>query len=209
MSLLVLATANENKVKEIRYVLNDPPLEIKTARELGLEDRLREDGSTFEENALQKARAIHEATGLPALADDSGLEVSFLNHRPGVYSARYAGEGATDEENNKKLLKELGALPFRRRTARFRCVIAFVANGVEETVSGECRGIILESPRGDKGFGYDPLFKPDGSDKTFGEMDPEEKHRMSHRSRALQKIRPILEAYFARTSSQSEEPLKP
>ncbi len=198
MPTLVLATANEHKVKEIKQLLNDPSIEIKMARELGIEERLREDGKTFEENALQKARAIYEATGEPTLADDSGLEVFFLNHRPGVRSARYAGENATDEENNKKLLKELGPLSFRRRTARFRCVMAFVADGIEEVVSGECRGIIIEQQRGTNGFGYDPLFKPDGYDKTFGEMEADEKHKISHRSRALQKIKPVLEGYFER-----------
>jgi XTP/dITP diphosphohydrolase len=196
MPTIILATANEHKIKEIREILNDPSIEIKTARELGMADKLREDGNTFEENALQKARAIYEATGQPALADDSGLEAYFLNHRPGVLSARYAGENATDEENNKKLLKELGPLSFRRRTAKFRCVMAFVAKGIEEIVSGECKGIILEQPHGTNGFGYDPLFKPDGYDKTFGEMAPEEKHKISHRSRALQKMKPVLESYF-------------
>lgn len=196
MTTLILATANQNKINEIKQILNDPSIDIKTIRDIGIEDKLREDGSTFEENALQKARIVHEATGLPVLADDSGLEVYFLNHRPGVLSARYAGGNATDEENNKKLLKELGPLSFRRRTARFRCVMAFVADNIEEIVSGECRGIILEEPRGSNGFGYDPLFKPDGFDKTFGEMEAEEKHTISHRSRALQRMKPVLDAYF-------------
>lgn len=196
MPTLVLATANEHKVREIKEILNDPSVEIITAKDIGVEDKLREDGKTFEENALQKARAIYKATGEPALADDSGLEVYFLNHRPGVRSARYAGENATDEENNKKLLKELGPLSFRRRTARFRCVIAFAADGIEEVVSGGCRGIILEQPRGTNGFGYDPLFKPDGHEKTFGEMESGEKHKISHRSRALQKMMPVLKEYF-------------
>lgn len=196
MPTLILATANEHKVKEIKQILNDSKIEIKTAKDAGVEDRLREDGNTFEDNALQKARAIYDVTGQPVLADDSGLEVFFLNHRPGVMSARYAGEHATDEENNKKLLKELGPLSFRRRTARFKCVLAFVAEGIEEIVSGECRGIVLEQPRGTNGFGYDPLFKPDGYDKTFAEMEPEEKHKISHRSKALRKIKPVLQSYF-------------
>jgi len=196
MQTLVLATANEHKIKEIREILNDPSIEITSAVDLNISDQLVEDGKTFEDNALQKARAVFKKTQKPTLADDSGLEVFFLNHRPGVLSARYAGEHATDEENNKKLLKELGPLSFRRRTARFRCVLAFVAQGVEEIVSGECRGIILEQPRGTNGFGYDPLFKPYGYEKTFGEMDSAEKHKISHRSRALQKVKPLLEVYF-------------
>jgi len=197
MSTLILATANEHKIKEIQQILKDQPIEIKTAKEVGADSVLSEDGKTFEENALQKARAVHKATGKPALADDSGLEVFFLNHRPGVLSARYAGENATDEENNHKLLKELGPLSFRRRTAKFRCVMAYVADGIEEVVSGECRGIILEQPRGENGFGYDPLFKPDGYEMTFGEMDAVEKQKISHRARALQKMKPVLEGYFS------------
>ncbi len=197
MHTLILATANVHKVKEIKQLLTDSSIEIQTASQAGVEDILREDGNTFEDNALQKAREIHKATGKPALADDSGLEVFFLNHRPGVLSARYAGDNATDEENNHKLLKELGPLSFRRRTAKFRCVMAFVAGGIEEIVEGECRGIILEQPRGQNGFGYDPLFKPDGYDKTFGEMEADEKQKISHRARALQKMKPLLEGYFA------------
>ncbi len=197
MHTLILATANVHKVKEIKQLLTDSSIEIQTASQAGVEDILREDGNTFEDNALQKAREIHKATGKPALADDSGLEVFFLNHRPGVLSARYAGDNATDEENNHKLLKELGPLSFRRRTAKFRCVVAFVAGGIEEIVEGECRGIILEQPRGQNGFGYDPLFKPDGYDKTFGEMEADEKQKISHRARALQKMKPLLEGYFA------------
>jgi XTP/dITP diphosphohydrolase len=196
MQTLVLATANEHKIKEIREILNNPSLEIKSALDLHVSDQLIEDGKTFEDNALQKARAIFNITRTPTLADDSGLEVFFLNHRPGVMSARYAGEHATDEENNRKLLRELGPLSFRRRTARFRCVLAFVAQGVEEIVSGECRGFILEQPHGTNGFGYDPLFKPYRYEKTFGEMEPAEKHKISHRSRALQKVKPLLEGYF-------------
>ena len=198
MQTLILATGNEHKVTEIREILNDPSIDIKTAREAGVSDKLREDGNSFEDNALQKARAVYQATGKPSLADDSGLEVYFLNHRPGVRSARYAGDNATDEENNNKLLNELGALSFRRRTAKFCCVMAFVADGIEEIVEGECRGIILEQPRGTNGFGYDPLFKPDGYDRTFGEMAVSEKHKLSHRARALQKMKPVLEKYFRR-----------
>jgi XTP/dITP diphosphohydrolase len=197
MATLVLATDNQHKVREIRHILVDQSIDLKTARELGVENVLREDGDTFEANALQKAREVYGATGLPTLADDSGLEVFFLNHRPGVRSARYAGENATDEQNNKKLLGELGALSFRRRTARFRSVIAFVADDMEETVSGECRGTVIEHPRGVNGFGYDPLFIPDGYKRTYAELSDEEKHAISHRARSLARIKPILQNYFA------------
>jgi XTP/dITP diphosphohydrolase len=198
MSTIALASGNTYKVDEVRRILDDTSVTIKTADELGVLDVLREDGTTFEENALQKARAVYQATGLPTIADDSGIELYFLNHRPGVYSARYAGEGASDEENNKKLLKELGPLSLRRRTARYRCAIAFVAEGIEEVVTGECRGLILEHPRGTNGFGYDPLFKPDGYTLTFGELDPSVKHRISHRAKALEKIKPVLKNYLVR-----------
>jgi XTP/dITP diphosphohydrolase len=192
MQTIVIATGNENKVHEIRRLLNDPSLEFKSAAELGLLEHLKEDGSTFRDNALQKARAIHKAANLPTIADDSGVEVYFLNHRPGVRSARYAGEQATDEENNNKLLRELGPLSQRRRNARFRSVIAFVADGIEEIAVGDCYGRILEKPRGSGGFGYDPLFKPNGWDKTYAEMTPDEKNTVSHRAKALQKIKPVI-----------------
>jgi XTP/dITP diphosphohydrolase len=198
MSTIALASGNTYKMDEVRRILDDMSVEIKSADELGVLEVLREDGTTFEENALQKARAVYKATGLPTIADDSGIELYFLNHRPGVYSARYAGEGASDEENNKKLLKELGPLSFRRRTARYRCAIAFVAEGIEEVVTGDCRGMILEQPRGTNGFGYDPLFKPDGYSLTFGELDPSIKHRISHRAKALEKIKPVLRNYLVK-----------
>ncbi len=196
MPKIAIATGNENKIREINELLNDLQIDLVSARELNLLGNLREDGSTFEDNALQKAREIHRASGLPALADDSGLEVFFLNHRPGVRSARYAGEQATDEENNKKLLRELGPLSHRRRTARFRCVIAFVDRETEITTMGDCRGYVLEFPKGKGGFGYDPLFRPAESDKTFAEMTDAEKHLISHRARAVLKMKPLLREYF-------------
>jgi XTP/dITP diphosphohydrolase len=208
MHTIVIATGNENKHREIKELLNDPEVEFKSAAELNLLGHLKEDGNTFEENALQKARAIHNATGLPVIADDSGLEVFFLNHRPGVRSARYAGENATDEENNKKLLNELGALSQRRRTARFRSVIAFVADGIEEVAVGDCHGNVLEKPRGTGGFGYDPLFKPNGYDETFAEMTPEQKNIISHRAKSLQKIKPVILNWLKTTSRTTAESVK-
>ena len=153
---------------------------------------LREDGATFQENSLQKAREGHVHTKLPALADDSGLEVFYLNGRPGVVSARYAGEGTTDERNNKKLLGEMLGVPPRRRKAQFRAVITLVRGNSAEVAEGICPGVLAESPRGTNGFGYDPIFIPDGFSRTYAELTAEEKNRISHRAKALSKMKEIL-----------------
>jgi len=191
---LVLATRNRDKVREIKSVLSglcDRGFEIHTLDEHpALYARLQwaEDGATFEENALKKARAVYQATGLPTLADDSGLEVFYLNNRPGVYSSRYAGEGCTYEDNIRKLLWEMRGVPQRRRGARFRCVVAFVDGAFEKVVEGVVEGTIAEEPRGTNGFGYDPLFVPLGYQQTFAELPPEIKNQISHRGKALAEI---------------------
>lgn len=191
---LFLATRNRDKVREIKSVLGglcDRGLEIHTLDEHpALYARLQwaEDGATFEENALKKARAVYQATGLPTLADDSGLEVFYLNNRPGVYSSRYAGEGCTYEDNIRKLLWEMRGVPQRRRGARFRCVVAFVDGAFEKVVEGVVEGTIAEEPRGTNGFGYDPLFVPLGYQQTFAELPPEIKNQISHRAKALAEI---------------------
>jgi len=152
-----------------------------------------EEGDTFEENALTKARAAVKATGRPAIADDSGLAVDALGGVPGVRSARFAGPEASDEENNRKLLKMMEGVPDESRTARFVCAIALVTpHGLEEVVKGECEGVILRELRGREGFGYDPLFYHPGSGKTFAEMSADEKNRLSHRFRALEGLKDIL-----------------
>jgi XTP/dITP diphosphohydrolase len=150
-------------------------------------------------NALLKATEVHRQTGLPTLGDDTGLEVYYLNGAPGVYSSRYSGEGATYARNMAKLLNALRGVPPRRRAARFRCVLALVAaDGPPRVVEGICRGTIIEAPRGAFGFGYDPVFLPEGQSETFAEMSAEKKGRLSHRGRAVEAILPVLKEYFQR-----------
>ncbi|MBI4536033.1 MAG: RdgB/HAM1 family non-canonical purine NTP pyrophosphatase [Ignavibacteriae bacterium] len=197
MKQMVLATHNHHKAEEFRSLLRDLNVEILTLDQFPNVGEIDEDGATIEENALKKAREVFRHTRLPSLADDTGLEVHYLNMVPGVYSSRYAGPNATYADNRKQLLTELTGVPPRRRTARFRCVLAFVApEDVEETVEGTCSGVITENPRGQHGFGYDPIFLPIGYDKTFGEMDAETKNTISHRAVAAQNIKGVLNEYF-------------
>jgi len=191
---LILATRNIYKARELRTLLSDLDIEILTLNDVSTDLILREDGNTFEANAFQKARIVYNHTKLLTLADDSGLEVFFLNGRPGVFSARYAGEKATDEMNNLKLLKEMRAVAPRRRTAQFRSVLALVGNGIEEMTEGICTGVLGETPHGTNGFGYDPIFIPTGFTRTYAEISEEEKNRISHRARSLAKMKVVLKA---------------
>ena len=197
---VVLATHNLHKVEEIRKILSGPPcvekglsidfLSLDNFPEIG---EIIEDGTTLEENARKKARTVYHQTGLLSLADDTGLEVEALAGRPGVYSARYAGERATYQENNEKLLLEMKGVPRPGRAAKFRCVISIIGNGIDEIAVGEVDGIILNELRGTNGFGYDPLFMPDGYELSYAEMDMELKNKLSHRARALEEAKTILE----------------
>ena len=192
---LVLATNNKGKVKELKEMLTNLPIEISSLEDYPASGEIEENGTTFEENALIKARAVAQYTGLPAMADDSGLEVDYLKGAPGVYSARYAGESKSDQANNTKLLQELEGVPAEKRTARFRCVIALVnPDGREYTASGACEGRINFEPSGDGGFGYDPLFFVDEFGKTFAQIDSLSKNSISHRGRALQQAIIILKS---------------
>lgn len=181
---ILIASRNAHKIQEIREIFDLPGVEwVSTAEFPDLHDVV-EDGDTFEANAVKKATELARATGLWALADDSGLEVAALGNAPGVYSARYAGEPCNHANNNAKLLRELAGK--NDRSARFRCVAALSdPAGRAETVSGSCPGHIIEKVRGAKGFGYDPLFVPEGHDRTFAEMGNELKNTMSHRGRAM------------------------
>ena len=192
MNKIVLATRNKHKIIEIKTILSDLQLEILTLIDFPNIPLLREDGPTFSDNSHQKARAVFELAKLPALADDSGLEVFYLNGRPGVRSARYAGDGATDEENNEKLLGEMRGVPSRRRKAQFRAVLTLAGEGLREEKVGICEGKLAESPRGSNGFGYDPIFIPDGSSKTYAELTAEEKNKISHRAKALAAMKEVL-----------------
>ncbi|HYP98023.1 MAG TPA: XTP/dITP diphosphatase [Polyangiaceae bacterium] len=194
---IVLATSNHGKLTELRALLADLPVQLRSAAEvLGEQPNIVEDGATFEDNALIKARAIAQATRTLALADDSGLEVDALGGRPGVRSARFAHERATDAENNAALLRELAEIEEGVRNARFRCVLALVDPWRESDVhiaKGSCEGSIARAPRGSGGFGYDPLFIVEGKDgKAMAELSEAEKNQVSHRGKAVRALRAIL-----------------
>jgi XTP/dITP diphosphohydrolase len=197
MKQLVLATHNRDKTREISALLSDIGVEVLTLDAFPQIGPIAEDAGTLEGNALLKANVVCRATGLPSLGDDTGLEVHSLYGEPGVYSSRYSGEHATYAENVAKLIAKMKGFPPRRRAARFRCALAFVAPGTgPRTVEGVCLGTILEEPRGMGGFGYDPVFLPTGYDTTLAEMDLSLKNRISHRGRGMQEMLPILREYF-------------
>jgi len=190
---LVLATANRHKVEEISEMLADHRIVVRSLGEFPGAPEIVEDGSTYGENALKKARSAAKFTGKPALADDTGLEVDALGGRPGLFAARFAGEGCTFQDNIRKLLDLLEGVPAERRGARFVCVLAFVLpGGRERVVEGELLGRITEVPAGVGGFGYDPVFYVPEVGKTLAELAPEEKNRLSHRRRALDKAREMI-----------------
>ena len=192
MTDLLVATTNPGKFAEVKAFLETLPLRIVSLTLLANPPTVTEDGRTFEDNALKKARTFARFSGLPTVADDSGLEVDALDGAPGIYSARYAGEGADDALNNQKLLRELADISQERRTARFVCALALCvpqANGVGEwTVRASCEGQIALGPIGSHGFGYDPLFFYPPFGKTFGEIGREQKSAVSHRGKALKKL---------------------
>ena len=185
---IVLATQNQGKVKEMNEILEKLGLSAITRDDAGVpkEYDVVEDGETLEENSYKKAKAILEICGKPTLADDSGLMVDYLNGAPGVYSARFAGEQCSHEDNNRKMLELLDGVPWEKRTARFRTVITLLfPDGREIVASGDCEGHIAVSLQGDGGFGYDPLFVPDGYDETFAQLGRDIKNSISHRAKAL------------------------
>ncbi len=193
MNQLLLATRNKHKAVEFQQLLADLHIEVLTLERFPGIAEVVEDADTLEGNAMKKAREVFLEAGLPTLADDTGLEVYYLNGEPGVYSSRYAGENATYADNVKKLLRELRGVPARRRGARFRCVLALVTPGEKEHIAeGACPGLITEEARGSNGFGYDPIFLPDGFAETFAEMDSPTKNRISHRGRAMQAMKEYL-----------------
>ncbi|MEO5371214.1 MAG: XTP/dITP diphosphatase [Magnetococcus sp. DMHC-1] len=182
----ILATHNRKKVEEFQRVLKETSLTLLDLREYPDAPEVVEDGTTFTENAVKKALQTARFTGLPALADDSGLEVDALGKRPGVHSARYAGPDATDRQNLEKLLVELEKCPASARTARFVCVLAMAdPSGRTRTFEGRVEGHIAPAPQGENGFGYDPVFIPEGKEQTFAQMPATDKDAMSHRGRAI------------------------
>ena len=193
---IVLATRNRHKIIELTDMLRGTGIVIAGLDAFPGCPEVIEDGTSFEENALKKARAAAGYTGRVALADDSGLEVDFLGGMPGIYSARYAGEQGNDRKNNEKLLRELEAVPPEKRGAQFRCVIAIAApDGRQQVAEGICRGMVITRPQGAQGFGYDPIFLYEPLGLTFSEMDAEQKNSISHRSRALRELKKVLPAF--------------
>ena len=182
---IVFATNNTHKLSEVRALLGDG-FELVTLREVGITEDIPETGATLDENASIKARYVYERTGLDCFADDTGLEVEALNGAPGVHSARYATDGHDFAANNRKLLRELNGITNRR--ARFRTVISLIRGGEELQVEGIVRGTIATEESGNEGFGYDPLFIPEGYDHTFADMSADEKNAISHRGRAVAEL---------------------
>ncbi len=195
---VVIATRNPGKFREIKAILSSLPLKFLSLEDFPDIPEVVEDGATFAENAGKKARTIADFTGRPAIADDSGLAVDALQGRPGVFSSRYAGEKATDRKRCQKLLEEMASIPEGKRQARFMCAMAVaLPGGRMEVVEGECRGWITSAPRGKRGFGYDPVFFVPEFGKTMAELAPEEKNRISHRGRALEKLKILLPEFLS------------
>ncbi len=193
MKKIVFATANVHKLKEVREILGDQ-FEVVSLKELDFHEEIPETGDTLEENASIKSHAILDRFNIDCFADDTGLEVDALGGAPGVYSARYAGEDVTYDQNVNKLLSELNGV--KQRSARFRTVISLLMEGKEYFFDGTVEGHILDHKLGSGGFGYDPVFVPDGFDKTFSEMAPETKNAISHRGRAIRKLADFLQSKF-------------
>ena len=198
MPTLLIATTNQNKLHEYAAIFAGLPLELRSLRDLGIDDDVEETGATFAENARLKAEFYAARAGLPALADDSGLEVHALGGEPGVFSHRYAGPDATDADRNALLLKKMENVPFHARLARFVCAIALARpDGVVEQVEGALPGVIELSPRGSNGFGYDPLFYLLDENATLAELPTERKNQISHRALAARHARAVLERWVA------------
>lgn len=209
---VVLATHNPGKIAELRMMLRELPIEVVPIAEVAPAlSATIEDGETFEANAFKKAREVAEATQLVTIADDSGLVVDALGGRPGVRSARFARDGATEEENNAALLSQLTDVAEPGRTARFRCVIAMVDPFADLDrpvyAEGRCEGSIARAARGKGGFGYDPLFLVAGLDKTFAELEPAEKNQLSHRGKALTALYPQVEALIVARVAEAQRVL--
>lgn len=195
MKELIVASRNKGKVNEIRELLCDLPVKVTSLLDYPKLPDVIEDGKTYKANALKKAVAVAKATGKMALADDSGVEVAALGNKPGIYSSRFAGKGASEKDRNRKLFEMLRGLPMSKRRARYRCVVALVDGKAKEIsiAQGTCGGYITTRERGTNGFGFDPLFLLKRYGKTFGELAPSLKAKISHRARALAKIKGVIQ----------------
>lgn len=199
---ILFATGNEKKMVEIRAILAGFKREILSMKEAGIEIEIVEDGDSFEENALIKAREIHKRTGALVLGDDSGLEVDYLNKEPGIYSARFLGEDTPYSVKNQAIIDRLKGVEGAARSARFRCVIAAVfPDGTEAVEEGTIEGVIAYTPSGNGGFGYDPIFYLPERGKTTADLTPEEKNAISHRGQALEKMKQVIRNYYERIES--------
>jgi XTP/dITP diphosphohydrolase len=193
MKKIIFATGNKDKMREIKEIMADMDVEISSMKEVGISPDITEDGQTFEENALIKARAVAAYTDAIVLADDSGLEIDYLNKEPGVYSARYMGEDTPYTVKNQALLDRLSGVPKEQRTARFVCAIAAVLPDKSELVTRQTmEGYIGDAPEGENGFGYDPIFYPDGYTCSSASLSPEEKNAISHRGKGLRAMKELL-----------------
>ena len=193
MKEFIIATKNQGKLREIRELLKDFDFKVTSLADYPDAPDIVEDGDSFAANALIKANIIGRYTGKLVMGEDSGIEVDYLNGAPGIYSARFAGEHATDEDNNKKLMQELSGVSADKRSARYQCYCALVDGDKQiDIVHGSCEGFITEDPRGNNGFGYDPYFLIEEYGKTFGELDPSIKAKISHRAQALKLVKELL-----------------
>ena len=194
---LIIATRNKGKLREIRELFKDLDLKITSLADYPNLPKIYEEGKSFRDNAIIKAATIAQFTKKLTLGEDSGLEVKHLKNQPGVYSARFAGDGATDKKNNAKLLRLLHGVPLKKRGARYRCFAALAnAEKLIDVVSGTCEGLIALRSKGKNGFGYDPLFYLPRYQKTFGELPPRIKSKISHRAKALKKLKKFIREYL-------------
>jgi XTP/dITP diphosphohydrolase len=196
MKKILVASNNKDKLSEIRKIFENEDLKILSLKDIGIEIEVIEDQETLEENALKKAREIFSVSKMQTISDDTGLFVKALNGEPGVYSSRYAGENVSYDDNCQKLIKNMEGIPETKREAYFKTVICFyIEKDKYYLFEGICNGKIINTKRGAEGFGYDPLFIPDGYKKTFAEMNEDEKNKISHRGRALERLRSFIKMY--------------
>ncbi len=202
---IVLATHNWDKCAEIEEIMKDMPIQLLTLNEFPEIEEIIENGKTLEENALIKAKTIHKITHLPAIADDTGLEVDALGGQPGIYSARYVGANCSYSDNVNKLLKEMVNIPPKKRSALFRTAIAYVDENMELTTEGVVEGVITDVSKGIDGFGYDPVFYMPGMKKTYAEMSMNEKNQISHRGKAVKNMQILLQARLPNLFQQMKD----
>ena len=202
---IVLATHNRDKCAEMEAIMKDMPIQLLTLNEFPEIEEIIEDGKTLNENALIKAKTVHKITHLPAIADDTGLEVDALGGLPGIYSARYAGENCSYSDNVNKLLKEMANIPPQKRSALFRTAIAYVDENMELTTEGIVEGLITNVTKGIDGFGYDPVFYVPDMKKTYAEMSINEKNQISHRGKAVNNMQKLLHSHLPQIFHQMED----